>query len=372
MLRYLLLDFLAVTLLCGCSIDISQTGGLASPQQLMTSNTARPPYSSAANLGNSRTAQPKSIAVTWGSLHLNGKLVYLAGFTEGVYLLVDVQLLDLSTGEVKTIFQSPVDAWIDAATVSPDGKNLLVSYAPPVGTEFGGRDSLYLLPLDGSSTSLQLLFTPESDKDRYFQSTWSPDGRYIYFTNATYGKTVDYAVMRMAYPNGKMEKLVDRAYWPAISADGSRLAYVTVDPATGKNRLFAANADGTQAQEIPFSGSIIDAPLFLQGDQTILFSAPPSEQALDPNWFEKVLGITVASAHAAVPSDWWSVPVTGGAATQITHLRSFALFGSLSPDGQYVASISSDVLFVMRPDGTNLTQLVDSIGGIAGTVNWIP
>jgi hypothetical protein len=37
-----------------------------------------------------------------------------------------------------------------------------------------------------------------------------------------------------------------------------------------------------------------------------------------------------------------------------------------------MASYSGNGIFVMKPDGTQLTTLVSDMGGLAGTVNWIP
>ncbi len=39
---------------------------------------------------------------------------------------------------------------------------------------------------------------------------------------------------------------------------------------------------------------------------------------------------------------------------------------------RYIASYSGNGLFVMNPDGTNLTLLIPDMGGIPGTVTWIP
>ena len=82
------------------------------------------------------------------------------------------------------------------------------------------------------------------------------------------------------------------------------------------------------------------------------------------------MGIRIAKAHN-VPSDWWSVPVTGGAPARLTQIQTINLFGSLSPDKTHMASVSGEGLFVMALDGSNLTRLL-SDPGVSGTVNWIP
>jgi len=116
---------------------------------------------------------------------------------------------------------------------------------------------------------------------------------------------------------------------------------------------------------------IMDAPIFSPDGQSIIFSALSPQQSSAPTWIEKLLGIQVAQAHS-VPSDWWSVPLSGGAATQLTRIRAAGLFASISPDKRYIASYSAGGLFVMNPDGTNLTMLIPDTGGIIGTVSWMP
>jgi len=223
-----------------------------------------------------------------------------------------------------------------------------------------------------------LLFTPPSDQDQYSQPIWSPDGGTIYFTKINYqSSSTTYEIMRLAYPNGKPEQLVNQAYWPQVSADGSHIAYVSLFSTNGSNGLFIANADGTDAHSVPLSGSgwansIIDAPLFLPDSQTILFSAPIPAQSSAPSWMEKLMRITVVHAHGSIPSDWWSVPLSGGEPTRLTHVYSPGPFASISPDSGFIASYSASGIFVMNPQGGELTQIVNYTGGIPGAVRWIP
>jgi Tol biopolymer transport system component len=240
------------------------------------------------------------------------------------------------------------------------------------------------MPLDGSQPP-KLLFTPPSDKDQYYQPDWSPDGKYIYFTHAnSKSSPTTYEVMRFTYPNGKLEQVANQAHWSRLAGDGSHIVYVSIKSTSGPDRLFIANADGTDARPVPLLGSgwinsitdvpnsIIDAPLFLPEGQTILFSGAILRQGSAPNWIEKLLGTTVAYAHGSIPSDWWSVPLTGGEPIRLTQVNSPGLFASLSPDLRYIASYSTSGIFVMNPEGGNLTQVVNFTGGIVGTVSWIP
>jgi Tol biopolymer transport system component len=289
-----------------------------------------------------------------------------------------IQMLDLGSGELATVYRAP-DGWVHYAAVSPDEKTLALSFSPPASqvNSFSNR-SLFSLPLDASAPP-QPLFVPPAPGDHYTQVEWSPDGKYIYYVhynhNDSNGQFYEvYEIFRMSHPNGTPEKILDRAYWPRLSADGTKLVYVSLDPATGLNELWTASADGSNAQKVAFTGpwvpDIIDAPIFLPGGNSILFSAPQESTSHRPGWLENLLGVQVARAHN-VPSDWWSVPVDGGAPTRLTNIQTINLFAAISADQQHIASLSGDGIFVMDLDGSNLTRLI-SDPGVHGTLRWIP
>ena len=56
---------------------------------------------------------------------------------------------------------------------------------------------------------------------------------------------------------------------------------------------------------------------------------------------------------------------------QLTQIGLYVLVGGFSPDGKYIASYSTDGIFVMKPDGSSLTKVVDYVGGISGAVDWV-
>lgn len=287
-------------------------------------------------------------------------------------------MLDLATGELKTIFAATQDAWIYYLTVSPDAKQLIMSYTPPSQPGAESTTSLYVLSLEEEAAP-QILFTPPTPYDRYTQVEWSPDGQYIYFVSYNHNiqpadqPYPDFHIFRMAYPGGQPEKIIEHAFWPRVSSDSSRLVYISLDPVSGTNQLFLANADGSNPQEILLSGipaEIIDAPIFSPDGQSILFSAPIPVQSYQPHWLDLIMGVQMAKAHN-VPSDWWSVPISGGTVTRLTQLQTIKLFASISPDKEHIASLSGEGIFVMDPDGSSVTQLLLD-PGISSPVNWIP
>jgi Tol biopolymer transport system component len=368
-----------VIVVSSCSINISQPSGITPSPQVETVPSAVLPTA----LPEANTSQPStnpislpttSIPITWGNLNLSGKLIYTSAVFQGQSILVNIQALDLTTGVVTTIYQAPDGGWIDAVAVSPDNKQLILSYATPLSVSGGGKKALYRMPLDRSDHP-QLLFTPASPHDQYSQPEWSPDGKYVYFTHIS-DLTPNFEVWRVPYPNGKLEKLADNASWPRVSGDGAHLVYVWIDSGTRVNRLFLANADGSDAHNIPLTGPstpyIIDAPMFSADNQSIYFSAPNYGQSSAPGLVRVRLDRASILVNGSIPSDWWLVPVAGGEPDQLTNIHSLSLFGNYSPDRKHIAIYSVDGIFVMNPGGSELTGLVDDVGQISGTVSWIP
>ena len=98
---------------------------------------------------------------------------------------MEIEVLDLVTGDLVTIFKAPANSYIYYVTVSPDNKQLVMSYSPPPADNPNIYQALYILPLDGSAARncYSHLLVKE---DQFIQVEWSPDGRYIYFTHVNY------------------------------------------------------------------------------------------------------------------------------------------------------------------------------------------
>lgn len=356
--------------LVSCSVDLNQ------PAPAAATPPANNPNTPGAALDPSQSGS--TLPVTWAGLNLTGRLVYTRLSSSNDVSALSVESLDLVTGGIKTIFTAPGDGWIYYSTVSPDGREVIISYVPPSANNSARNQALYILPIDGS-TPPKLLVTPPTNADQYIQVEWSPDGKYLYFVHNNYetqpaGQIFpSYQILRMAYPDGQPEQIVDKAFWPRISPDSTKMVYTSLDPDAGTSELYLANADGTNPQVINTGDSknqgIKDAPLFAPDGQSIIFSAPSPAQSYQPNWLDKLMGVQIAEAHS-IPSDWWSVPITGGTPTRLTQLQSTNLFGRIAPDKKHLISFSAQGMFVMELDGSNLTSLIPDSGGT--TVDWLP
>jgi Tol biopolymer transport system component len=259
-----------------------------------------------------------------------------------------------------------------------------MTYAPPPspGQTQYGYTGLYLLPSDGSGPP-QPVLEHAASKESFFQPVWSPDGQHIYFahlqvvTDANGTPGAKYTIERLMLPNGQPEQVAENAYWPRLSPDGSKLAYVSFDPTSYTSKLYVANSDGSNAAQIALPDTlVVDAPLFSPDGQWLYFSgadlAPPaaSSRTSPWRWLDQLLGVQTASAHN-IPSDWWRVPVAGGQPRQLTELYDSGLYGVFPSEGQVMVFITITGLFVMQPDGTDLRMILPGTGTY-GTVDWIP
>ncbi len=300
--------------------------------------------------------------------------------------------LDLATGQMRLLFRPEPEgeAWVTAAAVSPNGQTLVLAYAPPpaAGQIQFGYTELYLMPADGS-TAPQPFLTRRETNESFFTPSWSADGRFIYYAHLHSPSAADatatqpayqYRVERVAYPPapgsggereaGPSEVIVENAYWPRLSRDGTRLAYVAVMPEVAENRLWVAQADGSQSQPVAGAAEIstVDAPIFTPDGSAMLFSAPsPTPTSMRPEW-EGWLGVRTAWAHN-IPSDWWRVTLVDGQTQQLTQIAGTGFYGDFAPDGRHLAFTAANAVMVMDPDGQNLVRLADLPG--SGTIAWV-
>jgi Tol biopolymer transport system component len=314
------------------------------------------------------TITPAAPAVSPADLKLSGRLIY-TGAAESI------SQYDLAANQISVLFEAPRNGFVTGEAVSPDGSQVVFSYAPPPkGSAQLGYSDLYKMPLQKSAAPGPLL-EGSAKQEVYSYPSWSPDGKYLYFGHTLAaggdGSQDGPRIERIVYLDGPPEVIQKGASYPRLSPDGSKLVYITFKPDLSGNEIFVANPDGSGATRIvPQTGfTAIDSPIFSPDGRSIVFSAVgnlPTSYA--PDILSRWLGVQVAYAHN-IPSDLWRVPVGGGKPERLTHVGCTGLFAGYSPDGRFMAFVCDAGFFVMNPDGSNL-GLINPTGGL-GMMEWI-
>ncbi len=306
----------------------------------------------------------------WSGLNLAGHLVLVHPGQDGF----GIERLDLGSGKRTPLYQSPQGALLSTALVSPDGKQMLLTYAPPATAQNQTTfTSLYLLPADGSGTPQPLFKTPPDGA--FFAPVWAPDGRSIYASHFTRGPKGDGSDDRFAIDRvglgGNVQTLLEDGIWPSFSPDGKQIAYVSATPQTTGNELYLADADGSHPRRVLPEGAFpaVDDHFFTPDGKAIIFSAVNAQAPATPSptLWDRLFGIRIASAHT-VPSDWYRVSLDSGKVDRLTQLGDVGMYATLSPDQGRIAFIAQSGVYVMNLDGTQLTQLSDQVA--TGTVDW--
>jgi hypothetical protein len=110
-LQFFVRGLIFALMVCSCSIEINQTPQVSPSPEIEEIPAAVPTDS----------LPTTQIPVTWSHLNLTGKLVYISSRNNDNLVVSSIQMLDLMTGDISTLF-SVSDAWIYYATL-PEAKN---------------------------------------------------------------------------------------------------------------------------------------------------------------------------------------------------------------------------------------------------------
>jgi hypothetical protein len=322
-----------------------------------------------------RPGPSESVPRYWEDLGPEGRIVFVEAGRR-------IRELDLEAGILRTLMEGPEGSWTTGLSASPAGEAYVVSYTPPPDRD--GRPVSYpgLYELSGACLATEtgcsadvlrpLLEAPDAD-EVFFDGRWASDGNAVYFSSYGRDPVTDvyvYRVELLHLRDGRREAILKDAVWMRPSRDGSQLVYVSAGEGDSAQALMVSGPNGEDPAEVFTSAGLpyIDSPMFSAGGDRVIFSAVGTSPAAYP-WWEKLAGVVVAEAHA-VPSDWWSINLSGGMPTRLTQFQLTGLTGDISPDGGYLAFGSSSAVYIIRLSDLGGTLALNTWAG--GGLAWLP
>jgi TolB protein len=280
----------------------------------------------------------------------------------------DLFAITLDGSEERRLTVTPV--WKETSpVVSPDGKNL--AYVRSLG--FGSSSSIWIRPARGDSRGRRLT------RGWDVNPAWSPDGRYLYFARYLsqndegpgYSLHEDCGSLFRVRVDGREparrmtnDPSLDsfHSHWaPAVSPDGSRIAFTDANQCSGgvtSVRLNVVDMAGRETNDLArLRGNVYDSPLPVGGYGGPAWSPDGTRIAFVGGWNTSGRSASVLATARLDGSDLRRVTprrLNGG--------DSFRDGPSWSPDGQWLVFESYDKrgrsdLYMIHPDGTGLRRL---------------
>ncbi len=236
----------------------------------------------------------------------------------------------LSTDRIVAARLTSYSGQQSAAAISPDGRSFAFV------SDHGGTPDVWLRQVSGGEP---IRITNDAAEES--ELAFSGDGEEIYFTRVAEGLN---AIWKVGTLGGEPRKVVSNAHSAAISPDGRRLAYMTIDK-PGVESVTVSNIDGSNARAIA---------------QHVAWFPP-----VRPAWSPDGRQVTFSRAGLFAPSNLFAVNMETGVERQVTHIaRSGVGVGQAAwlPDNQHlVASYNSS-------GGTQPASDLAIVDAQAGTV----
>jgi TolB protein len=249
---------------------------------------------------------------------------------------------------------------------SPDGTR--IAYQNPIVDERG----IFVANADGTDP----VRLTRGVNDAW--PSWSPEGTRIVFSSTRYDPSIGPCT-----PG-------DDAHCPTdlyiVNADGSNLGRLTVGPSNAYQAAWSPTGDEIASTQS--TGHIAAAPTWVAvmnvgGSDARIVSTGDGGSDFRPSWSPDGSRIVFAAIRK---DDWgiWTVRTDGSGEHRILGGEGMGYVDDpvWSPDGSLIAFVGNrtvddyspdDALYVMRPDGTDVTKLADAPGvGVAGDIAWQP
>ena len=319
----------------------------------------------AVTFGGSERQMSMGTSGTAGEARANGSIYFRVGGGDGGSRIESIE--PDGTGR-RVVFTEDSPVHYSRIAFSPDGTR--IAFDNFLKGEYGIETA------DPDGTNVARLTDGVNDS----WASWSPDGTKILFSSTRFDHSIEQCMPGDPYEFGcptdiyvmgvdgsNVTRLTDDPlpeFMPVWSPDGSRIAFVReADPVPAAlTGIYTMNPDGSDVRRVSSSDGGSDfGPSWSPDGSHVVFAAIRNE-----DWGIWVVDADGSNEHM----------ILGG--TGAGYLDDPVW----SPDGDLIAFVGNlsvddyspdDALYVMRPDGTDVTPIADAPGiGIAGDLAWQP
>ena len=267
-----------------------------------------------------------------------------------------IRSLEPGSDTQTTALEVASQGFVYEVDVEDETGRIALSYSPPPTDSpvpFD-RSAIFVLETDGT---LERLTCEDAPGVWCTYPTWAPDGR-VWYARAVFGTGPELVLEDVS--SGQIDVTIPDATEPALSPDGSLIAWVGVDAETEARHLGLSNSDGTPVRVL--------VPEDTHQDIGLPFFSPDGEYvyyvALRYPWdyIDAVVSLFVSTAYAhqthELPADVWRVPVAGGDPEQVTDSGTIHYDGLVDPGGKWLwLATREGVLRVHLASGEVVTEL---------------
>jgi len=281
---------------------------------------------------------------------LTGRIVFDNGH--------DIYVMNADGTDVRQLTTDPAHEY--DPTWAPDGKRIAFRH------QAGDASDIYVINPDGAGeTDLT------RDGGRYidYAPAWSPDGTAIVWNSDRDHPQSGILHGFLMNPDGlNVRMITDAIYieYPAWSPDSQQIAFMSPVPFGSDNyEILTIHVDGTSLTRLTDSPGPDGWPAWSPDGKNIVFTSVRDDCRYSHAQDCKTTGdIGPFQTLYAMNAD-------GSGLRRLTHI--FGQLSAWSPDGRYQVFNSPGGLYVMKPDGSEVTRLpISGVGGELLFADWRP